>query len=204
MHPVEQHYRKRIAEAAEIGPEQFDYHGQDQGEYGTNLRHKAVVEVAERLDGSILELGCGTGLLIEEIVACGKKPEYYAGVDGILERKEPFEQRLKMHKIAGEFIHKPMDVPFETGGLPVGFSLVLCVGVCGYWGYHTVARVNVLYKAMRRMGRHGVMTFPMVYGPNGMGSENLRRWEVDEIVSVLCPARYSSVKKLEREFLIYW
>ena len=203
-HPVEQHYRQRMREAAELAdPSEVDYHAIDQGRYGTTLRHRAVLDAVRGIDGGhVLDLGCGTGLLLDAMIERGDRPSWYIGVDGIAERQFMVRQRLVKHDVKGTFIWKEMSKRFEDVSFPY-VDVVLCVGVMGYWGYHTQRHVKSMFAKMERLGDHGAMTFPMIYGPNNMSGDYYRRWDVSDVTDLL-KIPENQVVILEREVVIYW
>ena len=176
LHPVEAHYRNRLKEA-EGQDGQDDYLALDQGEYGTALRHAAVLDVVKGLDGNVLDLGCGTGMILDGIVARGLRPAYYLGMDGLADRRQPVLDRLQRYGIEGRFQHTPMAIRFEDVMMPY-VDAVLFVGVMGYWGYHSQRHVRSIHDKLRRIGKHGCITFPMIYDANSMGDSYLRRWAV--------------------------
>ncbi len=45
----------------------------------------------------------------------------------------------------------------------------LFVGMMGYWGYHTQRHVVSIHNKLKRVSKHGCMTFPMIYDANSMG-----------------------------------
>jgi SAM-dependent methyltransferase len=201
VHPVEAHYRNRLTEA-EGQDGQGDYLALDQGEYGTALRHSAVLECVEGLSGNVLDLGCGTGLFLDKLIERGMRPEYYLGMDGMPERHAPVNERLARHGVAGRFQHKPWDIRFEDVMMPY-VDAALFVGMMGYWGYHTQRHVVSMHNKLKRVSKHGCMTFPMIYDANSMGDSYLRRWEVNDVKDLLL-LNSDNIKILERELVIYW
>ena len=201
-HPTELHYDARLAEAASLHPSEADYHALDQSEYGTKLRHEAVVNNVPKLDGHVLDLGCGTGLILEKMIEKGKKPAYYHGVDGMPEREKPLYARLQRLGVRGVFEHKPWDESFEELPLP-RCDAALFVGVMGYCGYHTNRSAKAIRNQMMRAAVHGAITFPMIWGPSEMGGGYLRRWDPTDILDLYGPLT-NNIVTLEREFVIYW
>ena len=201
-HPVEQFYEMRRAEAAATqDPREADYLALSQGEYGTRLRHSAVLDVVKNLDCHVIDLGCGTGLILDAMVERGVKPLLYQGYDGMADLATHVLARLSKHRVEGEFHLKPMETRFED----LSYSLVdaaLLVGVMGFHGYHTLLQARSIYQKMERTAQHGAITFPMIYD-NEMGGPGYRRFDIDEVQSALhLPEK--NIVKLEREFVIYW
>ena len=201
-HPVEQLYAARLAEAAALPSKEADYHALEQGEYGTNLRHKAVLDCTPGLGGKVLDLGCGTGLLLDKMAERGKKPTRYYGVDAMQERCEPLMARLTALGINGTFTAKPWDIRFEDMQFP-HMDAALLVGVMGFWGYHTQRHVRSIHRFMTRKASHGCITFPMIWHPEQMGDLYLRRWDVDDVKDLLYLSN-NQVVVLEREFIVWW
>ena len=201
-HPTQELYQKALAEAAAMDADQADYYALNQGEYGTNLRHAAVLEKVEGLTGNVMDLGCGTGLFLDKMIEAGIRPEYYLGMDGMAERHVPVNERLAKHGVQGRFQHKPWDIRFEDVMMPY-VDAALFVGMMGYWGYHTQRHVVSMHNKLKRVSKHGCMTFPMIYDANSMGDSYLRRWEVNDVKDLLLLGT-DNIKILEREFVIYW
>lgn len=202
MNTVEELYKRRLEEARSLDPVEADYHALEQGVYGTDIRHRAVLE-AVPLGGSVLDLGCGTGLILDKIAGAGVKPQTYVGVDGMVERQPAVLERLARYGIPGEFRHKPMDIRFEdTTGLPY-VTTVLFVGIMGFSGYHTQRHVSSIHSFLTGISLHGCITFPMIWHANQMGDLYLRRWDVTDVQDLL-GLDQKDIFVLEREFLIRW
>jgi len=76
-----------------------DYDKLDQGEFSTNVRHeKAAAHIAQHNHKSILDIGCGTGLILDRIDAV----ELYHGIDIYSERLIELSKRVAA-KNPGEF-----------------------------------------------------------------------------------------------------
>lgn len=202
LHPVEALYRRRFEEARSLDAKEADYHALEQGEYGTELRHEAVLDHVSGLDGRVLDLGCGTGLLVEKMVARGLKPTSYLGIDGMPEREAPLLARLTRLGVNGRFQLKPMDVRFEDITLPVA-DAALFVGLMGFWGYHTQRHVGSIYRKLRCTAAHGCITFPMIWHPQHMGGGYYRRWEPTDVQDLL-GLKSKNLILLEREFVVAW
>ena len=201
LHPVEELFTRRLAETKNA-ENAADYAALEQGEYATKLRHDAVMDNVVGLDHEVLDLGCGTGLFLDKLIERGVKPQKYDGYDGITLRAGPFSERLQKHGVKGGFHYKPMSASFES--VSYGFyDAVVCIGVMGYWGYHTQEQVRSLHAKMRHVGDHGAMTFPMIWHPEAMGDGHIRRWVPSDIQDVLNVSQANTVV-LEREFVIFW
>jgi SAM-dependent methyltransferase len=201
-HPTQELYQKALAEAAAMDAAQADYFALNQGEYGTHLRHTAVLDCVEGLDGNVLDLGCGTGLFLDKMIEQGIRPKYYLGMDGMPERHDPVSERLARHGVQGRFQEKPWNARFEDVMMPY-VDAVLFVGMMGYWGYHSQRHVVSIHNKLKRVSKHGCVTFPMIYDPNSMGDSYLRRWEVNDVKDLL-QLGTDNIKIIEREFVIYW
>lgn len=201
-HPTQALYEKRFEEAKALDKGEADYHALEQGKFGTDIRHAAVLKHVKGLNGSIVDLGCGTGLLLQAMAEAKVKPGHYMGVDSQPERKAPLMERLAALGIPGEFMLKGWEVPFEVLDLPRS-SACLMVGVMGFWGYHTQRHVKSAFDFMTKVGRHGCITFPMIWDSQQMGDLYLRRWATTDVQDLL-NLPDEQVVALEREFLIWW
>jgi len=201
-HPVEQFYEMRRAEAAATqDPREADYLALSQGEYGTRLRHSAVLDVVKNLDCHVIDLGCGTGLILDAMVERGVKPLLYHGYDGMADLATHVLARLSKHRVEGEFHLKPMETRFED--LSYRYcDAALLVGVMGFHGYHTLIQARSIYDKMLRISEHGAITFPMVYDTE-MGGQGYRRFDLYEVQTWL-ELDTKNIVKLAREFVIYW
>ena len=202
VHPVQALYDLRAREARDLPAEEADYHALEQGEYGTNLRHAAVIKHTRGLSGRVLDLGCGTGLLLDKMSRANIKPAQYFGVDSSEDRREPLTTRFEKLGIDGRFLGKPWDMRFEDMELP-SMDCALLVGVMGFWGYHTQRHVKSIHGYMHQKASHGCITFPMIWDSQQMGDLYLRRWEPTDVLDLL-GLKSSSCITLEREFLIVW
>jgi SAM-dependent methyltransferase len=172
-----------MLQAAAGKPEEADYLALSQGQYGTELRHKAVVRAMPANPGRVLDLGCGTGLLLERICHERGKPTYYHGVDGLHERKAAFMARATQFGVCSRFTVKPMQQPFWNRRYVAYYDVVLLVGVMGFYGLHTHQHIGAMVHHMQHAGTHGVVTFPICYGHIVGGDENYMRWPLEDLQS---------------------
>jgi SAM-dependent methyltransferase len=198
MEKVEAHYRDYRARALE-GAGDPDYYGLTQGEYGTALRHDAVLSVMPPLHNcTVLDLGCGTGLFLEKLWKDGNLPELYIGVDQIEEYGFSIADRAKKFGVLHSFYHKPAQFPFERFWSAISVDVVLAVGLVGFWGYHTYRQIRSLVRWMQSIAPISVITFPMIYD-DILGDPNLVRYDPEDMV---CWLGGGSCIKLEREFVL--
>lgn len=164
MNPVKQLYLDRL-EAASNVVGQEDMLALDQNEVGTKVRH---AEVARHVSpkSTILDLGAGTGLLLDELNLYGKLPMTHFAVDMMEERLPPLMERWAKYRINGLFMKTDPDTPFyENVALDmIHPHTLVAVGICGYHGLHTIRRVKKFMDWAVKKAPEGVVTFPMQYG----------------------------------------
>jgi hypothetical protein len=181
--------------------EEADYLVLDQSRYGTGLRHDAVVHNLCGLGGVVVDLGCGTGLLLERIVQAEFRPTFHLGVDGLPEREVPLALRRQRLRIPGSFWFKPSEAPFWDLDVH-GYTTAMAIGIAGYPGLDTGPAITRLVGWMRDAAHYGAISFPIIY-PDIAPSPYLTRWKADDLCS-LPGLGGASMIKLEREVVVIW
>jgi len=157
---VTRFYREKAAEGGDP-----DFDALDQGPERTKLRHEFVVDRVVLPGAKVLDLGCGTALVLDTMAEMDRLPGYYLGVDLNSTLVGPVSRRLDEHGVIGEFTCKPEGTRFED--MSIGsfmFDVVLCVGVVGHQGYHTYAHMRSLFHWMVTRATRGVITMQSPYG----------------------------------------
>lgn len=181
-----------------------DYAGLDQGPEGTILRHQAALDFVPLQGTSVLDLGCGTGLFLKYMAEHKIKPLFYHGVD-LLER-DMMGARLLACGIRGRFSTADLSKAwpkFQTGK----FDTVLALGLMGPTPFHSYSSLQKLIWRMRKIGRHGIVTLPMMR-PEFLGCEYQAHFDYDDVALFLRDsvggATIKQVRNSPKELVIYW
>lgn len=155
---VEALYRDYLQRAGD-DPDAADYLALHQGREGTSRRHSEVLKVLTFEGARMLDIACGTGLLLDEIVRRGQRPGYYLGVDLLPEREPHVKARLEKYGIKGEFRANPPGV--ELQDVIVGeFDVAVAIGLCGFEGFARPDEIKDLILLMQKHAPHGGVTVP--------------------------------------------
>lgn len=190
-----------------LAPGDLDYAGLDQGPEGTGKRHWAAIDNVKLNGKSVLDLGCGTGLLLKTLDSQGIRPSWYLGTDLLAEREDMVRSRLAETRVEGSFLQLDLN-EHRWLKLPVGrFDSVLALGLMGPEPFHTYASLRRLIENMRLVGDHGVVTIPMMR-PGFLGCEYQAHFDYRDVFDFLPTLpKYTKItlaKNTEKEMFIWW
>lgn len=133
------------------------YHRDSLGGYGFSARKDKVLELVDGTGGRALDVGCGPGIMVPELINRGFE---FWGVDASPKMIEEcycrFGQLEGAHFSVGDAI--ALDFP------PGFFDLVICMGVI-----ERIERYEQAIREMHRVLRKGgtcIITFPNLHSPN--------------------------------------
>lgn len=185
-------------------PTDPDYGMLLQSRYGTYLRHRCVLHHTKGVHkGDVLDLGCGTGLILDSMAGERIKPNSYVGVDMFPFVEPNMRKKAKAHGVKKcEFILKPEEVPFEELSLDGPFTVVLCIGVVSSGRYTSLWRLRNLISFMQRYAPHGAVTMLRQYA-DAVWEEGWVRFDGQDVADAV--AKFGAkVLHTEREAIVIW
>jgi SAM-dependent methyltransferase len=140
-----------------------DYDQLQQGRLMTRHRHQFAATVV-RSGARILDIGCGTALILDTLVAQGRTPAAYYGVDLFPERLEHIAERLARYSLDGGYEATQRSIEESVAwGFAHGLDTVLMLGVFGTKGYSTPADLRRLLATIGRLDLTVALTVPVVW-----------------------------------------
>lgn len=149
-----------------LKPENSEYDQLSSGKESTDKRHVTALELVDTEGSIVLDVGCGTGLLLEKIKDYNIK--YYYGIDIFMERKPYVMDRLEKSGINGQFICLPTD--YDLIEFLKYFQLVLtektslfCIQMLGTGEFYSPRKIFSFLTQVRKMSHTGIVIFARKY-----------------------------------------
>lgn len=202
---VDRLYREYLDKAGD-DPDQADYLALHQGPEGTRKRHAHTLAAIPLRGLRVLDIACGTGLLLDNAEAAGQLPAYYFGTDLLPEREEHVQRRLDKWMIAGGFGATPVgtSLSYATGGADVDeFDVALAIGLAGFEGFATEDEIGALIEEMRRHADKGGVTVPGLVVGRGMETDYCLCHDARQLSYALRSLRPQCVD-WGWDFLLHW
>lgn len=187
---------------ADGDPSEADYLALHQGREGTSRRHQEVLKVLDFQNAAVLDIACGTGLILDEIVEAGQRPSLYIGTDLLPERMNHISQRLGKYGIPGGFYATPPGVSV-TDVIDMKFDVAIAVGLCGFEGFATPIEIEQLIRTMQLYAPSGCVTVPGLVEGRGQATGYCQCYRPQELMHDI---NDSSLHVVDWgwDFLIYW
>mgnify|MGYP005845938131 CR=1 FL=1 len=170
---VDRLYRQYL-EKAGADPDQADYLALHQGPEGTRKRHAHTLAAIPLRDKKVLDIACGTALLLDNAARADELPHYYFGTDLLPEREEHVLARIAKHNLRGGFAATPVGTTlrYAVGAADVDeFDVALAIGLAGFEGFATEDEIGALIEEMRRHADKGGVTVPGFVPGRGMETD---------------------------------
>ncbi len=133
-----------------------EYHKDSPAGYAIRVRKKRVLELIDRSGGKVLDVGCGPGIMVKELLDFGYK---FWGVDAtpnmIEECNKNFENWSGVHFSIGD----ATDLKFPDKS----FDLVICMGVIDRIEKYELA-IREMMRVIKKDGSL-IIVFPNLYSP---------------------------------------
>jgi 2-polyprenyl-3-methyl-5-hydroxy-6-metoxy-1,4-benzoquinol methylase len=183
MKTGEEFYKDQMAGQASDEHAQ-DYDALDQGPKGTGMRHMAVRSLLGNFlaDAKLLDLGCGTGLLLKDLHEQGIPPAHYVGVDFLPERRPHVERRIAEFGVKGRFIQGDINDVLCWSSMEL-FDVVTMVGVMGPHPFTTITGAMNLIRVMKHRARKGIVSFPR-QRPGMLGVPYQAHFDPDDVIAI--------------------
>lgn len=135
----------------------FDsYYEDTPGGYAFRVRKKKVLELISKSGGKVLDVGCGSGIMVKDLVGLGYE---FWGVDVtpnmIKECKKNFKNNQSTHFSIGD----ATDLKFPDKS----FDLVICMGVIDRIEKYKLA-IKEMMRVIKKDGSL-IIVFPNIYSP---------------------------------------
>lgn len=132
------------------------YYENSPGGYALRVRKKTVLELIDKSKGKVLDVGCGPGIMVKELVEMGY---LFWGVDassGMIDQcQNNFGQTKDLHFSVGD----ATDLKFSDKF----FDLVICMGVIDRIEKYELA-IKEMMRVIKKDGML-IITFPNLYSP---------------------------------------
>lgn len=186
-----------------------DYEALNQGQVKTAERHEKALSFtfSSKTTPSVLDVGCGTGLILEGLVAKDVRPSLYRGVDLLEERRAHVQARLDKYGIHGGYECTDPSKSFRDQFREFGsFDAGLAIGIAGFAGCHTHGLLMDLVSALYYRCKNGFVTFPYYYDQAVLGHDHLCRFDVSDVQSRVKLMNLDRVQigTMEREAFLWW
>lgn len=161
----------------------FQKYGEDSpGGYAFRVRKKRVLELIDNSGGKVLDVGCGPGIMVKELVGIGYE---FWGVDaspGMIEQcHKNFGQTKRTHFSTGD----ATALKFPDGF----FDLVICMGVIDRIERYELA-IKEMLRSIKKDGTF-IIAFPNRYSPFA----SWRAFVFYPLVSLLKSIYYSILRR---------
>lgn len=197
----EEYYRKMLAD----NPDDPDYAALEQGPMSTARRHSLVAKHLDPTGRSILDLGCGTGLLMETLVENHTAPSRYVGVDFLPEREDAVLERARKLMVEAEFV--AADVREFLMTTKEQFDLVVAPGLVGFFPFHSITLVLDLTMMMQGVGATGLITLPRPYD-GFLGCAHQAHFDVSDVAVMASHRHWVKQPHIDiysdRELALWW
>jgi hypothetical protein len=161
-----------------------DYEGLSQTERSTKIRHSNAVALFGKVQ-TLIDIGCGTGLVLESFAEQGCLPDHYIGVDMFFDCGSATMERTEKLGVPAVYIHKPEEISFATV-LPWLHGAGLAIGVAGYGALSNAAAIGDLLNLMMESMSPGYVTVPLLF-EGALNEPHVTRFSEDELSEVVNP-----------------
>lgn len=193
---------RTLWERAEEQDLDLDTEGLDQTQIGAMSRYQGVCDVLnEHFQGSVLvDLGCGTGALLDFLALRSWLPKKYIGVDMFENRSDHVMSRGHTHRVDAEFVFKPPEMRFEDWGDGPRGDIGVMIGVIGLWDYSRYLDLKAVHRWMLQRYRHGAITVPTRYDAF-LGHPDAAWFDFQDLQYFL---QWQKVVEIHRHLVVYW
>lgn len=132
------------------------YHENSPGGYAFRTRKKKVMELVDKTGGRTLDIGCGPGIMVKELVDIGYE---FWGLDASPRMIEQCKKKFSDNKEAHFSVGDATNLEFQDGF----FDLVTCMGVID-----RIERYELAIEEMLRIIKINgtlIVSFPNLYSP---------------------------------------
>lgn len=202
---VDRLYRRYLDKAAG-DPAEDDYEALHQGREGTRKRHAHTLAAIPLRDKKVLDIACGTALILDAAFAADQLPHYYFGTDLLPEREEHVLARIAKLNMWGGFAATPVGTTlnYAVGAADVDeFDVALAIGLAGFEGFATEDEIGALIEEMRKYAPHGAVTVPGFVPGRGMETDYCMCHDVRQLLYSLRSLRLQHVD-WGWDFLVHW
>lgn len=201
---VDRLYRDYLARA-EGQPGEADYLALHQGPEGTRRRHEFALTVCNIDSTRVLDVACGTALILDAARARGQQPLHYVGTDLLPERAPHVEKRLRDYHMKGAFFATPVgtalkDVLPETWE----FDIAMAIGLCGFEGFASPGEIGNLIKTLQSYAEHGCVSVPGDMPGRGQQTDYCRCYDPFDLLDRLPFNHGTRLVDWGWDFLLHW
>lgn len=185
-----------------------DYTSLAQSPDTTRARHLFALSMMQQ-DDLVMDVGCGTGLLLHSMRSMGLQPSHYRGLDMFEEVIEIARKRADAMHLASTFVHVKGSLTHEIEARRA--DMVFCLGVMGYGDgsgdpddFTTPHRVGTVLKILRSNSLRGAVSLPLA-APPAKDEDGFHRFTVNEVMDIASKAGGLGLHQLDNwNLMIYW
>lgn len=185
-----------------------DYRSLAQSPDTTGKRHTFALSMMKQND-LVMDVGCGTGLLLCGMQAAGLRPAHYRGLDLFQKVIDVARKRADEMHLAATFVRVTGPLIREVEARRA--DVVFCLGVMGYGDgrggpddFTSPHRISEFVRVLKASSPRGAVSLPLACPP-AKDEDGFHRFTAEEVIEVAVGTGGVGLHKLDDwNLMLYW